>query len=84
MTISTVDKQAPAGTLARRVCPRCRRRDDEAGELGAITRCPDDGYAFVQAEQLARADGDPFLGATIAGVFGITNWKRTPLGSTSW
>jgi len=56
VTISTVDKQASAGTPSGRVCPRCRRREEEAGELGAISRCPDDGYALVQTEQLARAE----------------------------
>jgi serine/threonine-protein kinase len=32
-----------------------------------IVRCPEDNYALVAAEALADADGDPFLGTTIAG-----------------
>jgi serine/threonine-protein kinase len=34
-------------------------------------RCPDDGTALVPVEALLVADGDPFLGATVAGRFVI-------------
>jgi serine/threonine-protein kinase len=32
-------------------------------------RCPRDGWALVEPADLADADGDPFLGATVAGRF---------------
>jgi eukaryotic-like serine/threonine-protein kinase len=58
-----------------RVCPRCRYHVDDppgakaAGALGPIVRCPVDGLALVTPEALMAADGDPFLGATVAGRF---------------
>ena len=36
-----------------------------------ITHCPEDGLALVPFEALLNADGDPFLGATVAGRFVI-------------
>jgi serine/threonine-protein kinase len=59
------------------VCPRCRRRlaslaDATATPPRLLPRCPHDGYAFIAAERLAEADGDPFLGVTIADRFVIT------------
>jgi eukaryotic-like serine/threonine-protein kinase len=36
-----------------------------------LSRCPHDGMALVSAEVLAEADGDPFLGTTIAERFVI-------------
>jgi serine/threonine-protein kinase len=38
----------------------------------SIPRCPHDGYALIPAESLAEADGDPFLGVTVADRFVIT------------
>jgi serine/threonine-protein kinase len=38
----------------------------------SIPRCPNDGYALIPAESLAEADGDPFLGVTVADRFVIT------------
>lgn len=49
------------------VCPRCRAARENEKVPHAIVRCADDGYVFVRAEALADADGDPFLGRTIAG-----------------
>ena len=34
-------------------------------------RCPQDGHALVTSNELADADGDPFLGTTVAGRFVI-------------
>src|SRR4051794_3150168 len=56
------------------ICPGCRRSCvmaplDAEREPGPAPRCPDDGRAFVAHEVLAAADGDPFLGATLAGRF---------------
>jgi serine/threonine-protein kinase len=36
-----------------------------------VARCNADGYALVSVAELLEADGDPFLGATIAGRFVI-------------
>lgn len=41
------------------------------GQLRELPRCPHDGLALVSLEVLAEADGDPFLGATIAERFVI-------------
>jgi len=49
------------------VCPRCRASKPADEKPHAIVRCSADGYGFVRAEALADADGDPFLGKTIAG-----------------
>jgi serine/threonine-protein kinase len=43
--------------------------EDTSAHVGPLPRCPADGYAFVAPEALANADGDPFLGLTIAGRF---------------
>jgi eukaryotic-like serine/threonine-protein kinase len=51
-----------------RVCPRCRHHE-EGTPSGPIARCPTDGFALVPFEALLAADGDPFLGATVAGRF---------------
>lgn len=54
------------------ICPRCyRKHEQEDDPSGDILRCLEDGYAFVAAEALADADGDPFLGTTIAGRYVI-------------
>jgi len=62
--------------LTGHVCPRCRQRlpsfsDATATPSRLLPRCPNDGYAFIPAERLAEADGDPFLGVTIADRFVI-------------
>lgn len=50
------------------VCPRCRESRPEAAEgTTSLVVCPRDGFALVTASVLADADGDPFLGTTIAG-----------------
>jgi serine/threonine-protein kinase len=53
------------------VCPRCRGAADRPDDPSAIIRCPEDGYVFIRAESLADADGDPFLGRTVAGRYVI-------------
>jgi serine/threonine-protein kinase len=53
------------------VCPRCRGGADRPDDPSAIIRCPADGYVFIRAESLADADGDPFLGRTVAGRYVI-------------
>ena len=54
--------RAPA-SLSSPTSARGRRRE--------VPRCPNDGVALVSPEVLAEADGDPFLGATIAERFVI-------------
>ena len=59
------------------MCPRCRYRlqslSDATGTPNrSIPRCPHDGYALIPADSLAEADGDPFLGVTVADRFVIT------------
>lgn len=52
----------------RAVCPRCRAADEpRSPEVGALRRCPRDGFAYVTSSALAEADGDPLLGACVAG-----------------
>jgi serine/threonine-protein kinase len=66
------DTQASLRSLSGRVCPRCRRHFPDAGDedsVALLPRCPDDGSALVAPADLAEADGDPFLGATIASRF---------------
>jgi eukaryotic-like serine/threonine-protein kinase len=53
------------------VCPRCRGGAEHPDDPSAIIRCPADGYVFIRAEALADADGDPFLGGTVAGRYVI-------------
>ena len=53
------------------MCPRCRRHVEGDAPPGPLARCPDDGLALVPVDQLLDADGDPFLGTTIAGRFVI-------------
>ncbi|APR76498.1 Serine/threonine-protein kinase pkn3 [Minicystis rosea] len=38
---------------------------------GPVDRCPNDGFALVPIAELLEADGDPFLGAIVAGRFVI-------------
>ena len=52
------------------LCPRCRYRV-EALPPGELDHCPRHGLALVEARALADADGDPFLGRTIAGRFAV-------------
>ncbi len=59
------------------MCPHCRRREPSASDATTtptrtIPRCPHDGYALIPADCLAEADGDPFLGVTVADRFVIT------------
>src|SRR5262245_41843605 len=49
------------------ICPRCRSRSLAAAPRDGLLRCEADGFALVLAEALADADGDPFLGLTVAG-----------------
>ena len=76
---STSAEQTQPGVraLGGHVCPRCRYRvhslSDATGTPSrSIPRCPHDGYALIPAESLAEADGDPFLGVTVADRFVIT------------
>ncbi|MFT3773231.1 MAG: serine/threonine-protein kinase [Minicystis sp.] len=56
-----------------RICPRCRDlvEGDSTVPPGPVARCPHDGSALVPVPELLEADGDPFLGATIADRFVI-------------
>jgi eukaryotic-like serine/threonine-protein kinase len=76
-TTSAESSQPGARDLAGPVCPHCRRREPVAADATAtptrlIPRCSHDGYALIPAECLAEADGDPFLGVTVADRFVIT------------
>ncbi len=59
----------------RLVCPRCRREPESfpgyVPSSGVVARCPDHGFAFVDALELTEAGDDPLLGATFAGRFTI-------------
>ncbi len=74
-SIKRIAPPEPAALTPRgaRICPRCRATvgptDPAGGALAPITRCPRDGAAVVPIEALAAADGDPFLGATVANRF---------------
>ncbi|MDI1436529.1 serine/threonine-protein kinase [Polyangium sorediatum] len=54
-------------SLTGLVCPRCRDPKPAPVETTEPVFCPRDGLALVAAVVLADADGDPFLGTTIAG-----------------
>ncbi|HVK67241.1 MAG TPA: serine/threonine-protein kinase [Polyangium sp.] len=54
-------------SLTGLVCPRCRDPKPASVETTEPVFCPRDGLALVAAAVLADADGDPFLGMTIAG-----------------
>jgi eukaryotic-like serine/threonine-protein kinase len=74
---SAEQTQPGVRALGGHVCPRCRHRvqslaDATATPTRSIPRCPHDGYALIPAESLAEADGDPFLGVTVADRFVIT------------
>jgi eukaryotic-like serine/threonine-protein kinase len=77
---SADDTQPGVRALGGRLCPRCRHREDAApasspprslAAPGKVPRCPADGYALIDADRLADADGDPFLGRTLADRFVI-------------
>jgi eukaryotic-like serine/threonine-protein kinase len=57
--------------LEGRICPRCRFHEDQPALVSPIARCPKDGHALVALDEFTRADGDPFLGATVADRFVI-------------
>ncbi|WP_437554972.1 serine/threonine-protein kinase [Sorangium sp. So ce367] len=46
-------------------------RGSQDGQSARLPRCPHDGLALVSREVLGEADGDPFLGITIADRFVI-------------
>ncbi len=50
-----------------RICPTCRNTFPARGRA----TCPHDGARLVDAEELARADGDPLIGRTLAGRFKV-------------
>jgi hypothetical protein len=56
------------------VCPRCHKRADKRAATASETlaRCPIDGLAYVDAQQIVDSEGDPLLGTTVAGRFTIT------------
>ncbi|WP_437825157.1 serine/threonine-protein kinase [Sorangium sp. So ce1153] len=51
--------------------PPAGERGAQAGVGAKLPRCPQDGLALVSREALAEAEGDPFLGLTIADRFVI-------------
>ncbi len=51
--------------------PAASDRGSETGPSAKLPRCPHDGLALVSREALAEAEGDPFLGITIADRFVI-------------
>lgn len=59
----------------QQVCPSCRQPiasfHDISPVSGTIPKCPRHGLAFVDRHELAAGDGDPLLGATIAGRFTV-------------
>ncbi len=74
---SAVGVQPGALALEGHLCPRCRLRLPSSSDAATtpsrlLPRCPRDGYAFIAALRLAEADGDPFLGVTVADRFVIT------------
>ena len=77
-TVASAEQTQPGvRALGGHVCPRCRYRVQSLSAATAppnrsIPRCPHDGYALIPAESLAEADGDPFLGVTVADRFVIT------------
>jgi serine/threonine-protein kinase len=75
-TASAEKTQPGVRALGGHVCPRCRFRiqslsDATGTPTRAVPRCAHDGYALIPAENLAEADGDPFLGVTVADRFVI-------------
>ncbi len=58
-------------TLMGSVCPRCRYQVD-AVVGGKLVRCPrHPSTVLVSHQALAEGDGDPFLGAVVAGRFAV-------------
>lgn len=72
MGIKTTGR-ASLRTLRGLVCPRCHRHVEESAQAvaGSVLRCPGDGAVLVTTDALAAADGDPFLGALIAGRYAV-------------
>jgi eukaryotic-like serine/threonine-protein kinase len=56
------------------VCPRCRRRHDKRSPVAGDTlaRCPEDGFAYVEAKEIIESNADLLLGTTVSGRFTIT------------
>jgi eukaryotic-like serine/threonine-protein kinase len=74
------DTQRALRSLTGLICPRCRVHGPSLSDAeppssergpGRLARCPADGLALIAAASLAEADGDPFLGTTVAGRFVI-------------
>lgn len=63
---------------SRLLCPRCGAHAD--GVRGVL-RCERDGAAFVTEQALRKGDGDPILGATLAG--GFVALELVATGSTA-
>jgi serine/threonine-protein kinase len=58
-------------SLGGLICPRCRKTVTPPAPPTEVLRCEADGFALVKPSELSEADGDPFLGATIADRFVI-------------
>ncbi|WP_242516366.1 serine/threonine-protein kinase [Sorangium cellulosum] len=61
-----LDAQSPSSLPAPPTSERGARAGQGAPPGSRLPRCPHDGLALVSREALAEADGDPFLGITIA------------------
>src|SRR5262249_12879980 len=64
---STADQTGQSlRSLGGLICPRCRMAAPApAHAASTVPRCPEDGFARVKPSELAEADGDPLLGATV-------------------
>ena len=67
------DSQRSLRAVGGLICPRCRTKGEYVPRPdGKLPRCVTCSFALVSADALADADGDPFLGTTIAGRFVVT------------
>ncbi len=64
------DSQRSLRAVGGLICPRCRTKGEFVPRAdGKLPRCAACSFALVSADALADADGDPFLGATVASRF---------------
>jgi eukaryotic-like serine/threonine-protein kinase len=81
-----MEATVPPSGGSRLVCPRCRKEPEAfpgfVPASGEVARCPDHGFAFIDALELGGSGDDLLLGSNFAGRFTIlSRLGRGSMGS---